>query len=72
MSAGIYFVSTFVVVIFMVATKTVYRQIAMQEQEVQTIIGIPAPKNLDSVVLNVILLLLVSSSMVLHMTYWNG
>ena len=59
----------------MVAIKTVCRQIEMVEESVPTgFIGISnqAPKNMDSMILNLTLLLLLVSSTVLHMVYWKG
>ena len=75
-SAYYLFVSTFFIIILMVAIKTVCRQIAMQEGPGSpgngSLIGIPEPKNRDSLFLNLLLVLLVTSSMVLYMVYWKG
>ena len=65
------FVSTFLVIILMVGIKVWCRQIALQENIGRNVIGIQPPKNLDSLILNLFLLLLVASSMALYMVYWN-
>ena len=61
------------VIILMIAIKTVRTQIALQEQslsEVQSMVE--PPKNMDSLILNLILMFLVGSSMVLYLMYWKG
>ena len=65
--------STPMVIILMIAIKTVRTQIALQEQslsEVQSMVE--PPKNMDSLILNLILMFLVGSSMVLYLMYWKG
>ena len=74
-SAYYLFLSTVVIIILMVAIKTVCRQIEMaEESETTGFIGVgnQAPKNMDSMILNLTLLLLLVSSTVLHMVYWKG
>ena len=72
-SAFTLFVSTSLVLILMVAIKVWCRQMSLQENRKRgSLVGIQPPKNLDSLLLNLFLLLLVASSMVLYMVYWNG
>ena len=67
--------STFAIgtLILMVPIRIVCRQITASEESMDTIsIGIQAPKNLDSLFLNIFLLFLMTVSVVLNAVYWKG
>ena len=70
---GYFTVCVLITFILMVPIKIVCRQITSSEDGGSSIaIRIPAPKDLDSLLLNLFMTLLFITSIVLYVVYWKG
>ena len=70
---GYFTICVLITFILMVPIKIVCRQITSSDDGGSSIaIKIPTPKNLDSLLLNLFIVLLFITSIVLYLVYWKG